>query len=79
MNVQDTFLNRLRKDRIRVNIYLSKGTKLEGRISFFDTFTILLESNKSNKGQTLIYKSEISSIVPERPIKDLFSNQENED
>jgi host factor-I protein len=76
MNVQDTFLNRLRKDRIRVNIYLSKGTKLEGRISFFDTFTILLESNK---GQTLIYKSEISSIVPERPIKDLFSNQENED
>jgi host factor-I protein len=76
MNVQDTFLNRLRKDRIRVNIYLSKGTKLEGRISFFDTFTILLESNK---GQTLIYKSEISSIVPERPIKNLFSNQENED
>ena len=76
MNVQDTFLNRLRKDRIRVNIYLLKGTKLEGRISFFDTFTILLESNK---GQTLIYKSEISSIVPERPIKNLFSNQENED
>ena len=76
MNVQDTFLNRLRKDRIRVNIYLLKGTKLEGRISFFDTFTILLESNK---GQTLIYKSEISSIVPERPIRNLFSNQENED
>jgi len=76
MNVQDTFLNRLRKDRIRVNIYLSKGTKLEGRISFFDTFTILLESNK---GQTLIYKSEISSIVPERPVRNLFSNQENED
>jgi host factor-I protein len=76
MNVQDTFLNRLRKERIQVNIYLSKGTKLEGRISFFDTFTILLESNK---GQTLIYKSEISSIVPERPIKDLFSKQENED
>ncbi|GAB6075430.1 RNA chaperone Hfq [Desulfurobacterium crinifex] len=76
MNVQDTFLNRLRKDRIRVNIYLLKGTKLEGRISFFDTFTILLESNK---GQTLIYKSEISSIVPERPVRNLFSNQENED
>jgi host factor-I protein len=76
MNVQDTFLNRLRKDRIRVNIYLLKGTKLEGKISFFDTFTILLESNK---GQTLIYKSEISSIVPERPIRNLFSNQENED
>jgi len=76
MNVQDTFLNRLRKERIQVNIYLTKGTKLEGRIRFFDTFTILLESNK---GQTLIYKSEISSIVPERPIKDLFSNQEKED
>jgi host factor-I protein len=76
MNVQDTFLNRLRKERIQVNIYLTKGTKLEGRIRFFDTFTILLESNK---GQTLIYKSEISSIVPERPIKDLLSNQENED
>jgi host factor-I protein len=76
MNIQDTFLNRLRKEGIRVNIYLTKGTKLEGKINFFDTFTILLESNK---GQTLIYKSEIASIVPEKPIKDLFSNQKKED
>ena len=73
MNLQDTFLNRLRKEKVRVAVYLAKGTKLEGIISFFDTFTILLESNK---GQTLIYKSEISTIVPERPIKDLFSKQE---
>ena len=72
MNVQDTFLNRLRKEKIQVSIFLAKGTKLEGRIRFFDSFTILLESNK---GQTLIYKSEISSIVPEKPIKNLFSNQ----
>jgi len=76
MNVQDTFLNRLRKEKIQVSIFLAKGTKLEGRIRFFDSFTILLESNK---GQTLIYKSEISSIVPEKPIKNLFLNQESED
>jgi len=73
MNLQDNFLNRLRKERIRVSIYLSKGTKLEGNIKFFDTFTILLESGK---GQTLIYKSEVSTIVPEKPITNLFSDQE---
>jgi len=73
MNLQDTFLNRLRKEKIRVSIYLTKGTKLEGKIRFFDTFTILLESSK---GQTLIYKSEISTIVPEKPITNLFSDQE---
>ncbi len=73
MNLQDTFLNRLRKEKIRVAVYLAKGTKLEGVVSFFDTFTILLEGNR---GQTLIYKSEVSTIVPERPVRDLFSKQE---
>jgi len=72
MNVQDSFLNRLRKEKIHVSIFLTKGTKLEGKIKFFDTFTILLESSK---GQSLIYKNEISLIVPEKPIKNLFSNQ----
>ena len=76
MNVQDTFLNKLRKDKIQVSIYLAKGTKLEGIIRFFDSFTILLESSK---GQTLIYKSEITSIVPKKPIKDLFSNEESKE
>ncbi|RUM41177.1 MAG: RNA chaperone Hfq [Desulfurobacterium sp.] len=76
MNLQDTFLNRLRKEKIKASVYLAKGTKLEGIIRFFDTFTILLESGK---GQTLIYKSEISTIVPERPIKDLFSDQEGKE
>jgi host factor-I protein len=71
MNLQDTFLNRIRKEKIRVSVYLTKGTKLEGIISFFDTFTILIESKK---GQTLVYKREISTIVPERSIKDLFSD-----
>ncbi|GAB6077302.1 RNA chaperone Hfq [Desulfurobacterium crinifex] len=70
MNVQDSFLNRLRKERMKVSIFLTKGTKLEGKIIFFDSFTILLESSK---GQSLIYKSEISSIIPEKPIKNLFS------
>ncbi len=76
MNLQDTFLNKLRKEKIKVSVYLAKGTKLEGIIRFFDTFTILLESNK---GQTLIYKSEISTIVPERPIRDLFSDQKGKE
>ena len=68
MNLQNTFLNRLRKEGIPVNIFLIKGTRLRGTVRSFDTFTILLE----NKGiQVLIYKQAIATIVPESPVKDL--------
>ncbi len=73
MNLQDAYLNRLRKERIPVNIFLSKGTRLQGIITFFDQFTILLENGNS---QQLVYKHSIATIVPTKPVKNLFKEQE---
>jgi len=73
MNLQDAYLNRLRKERIPVNIFLSKGTRLQGIITFFDQFTILLENGNS---QQLVYKHSIATIVPTKSVKNLFKEQE---
>jgi host factor-I protein len=72
MNLQDTFLNKLRKERIPVSIFLARGTRLQGVITFFDQFTILLENGGN---QQLVYKHSIATIVPSRPVKDLFSEE----
>jgi host factor-I protein len=73
MNLQDTYLNRLRKERVPVSIFLSRGTRLQGVITFFDQFTILLENGGT---QQLVYKHSIATIVPSRPIKNLFKEEE---
>jgi len=75
MKLQDAFLNVLRKERIPVSVFLSKGTRLQGVITYFDQFTILLESKDS---QQLVYKHSIATIVPSRPVKNLFKEAEEE-
>jgi len=72
MNVQDAFLNRLRKEKIPVSVYLTRGTRLRGKIAFFDQFTILLEDENF---QQLIWKHAIATIVPDRPVKNLFDEK----
>ena len=69
MKLQDAFLNKLRKEKIPVSIFLVKGTRLQGVITFFDQFTLLLEEGDN---QQLVYKHSISTIVPSRPVKNLF-------
>ncbi len=64
LNIQDTYLNQLRKDKIPVVIYLTNGVRLKGLIKGFDNFAILLKENT----YSLIYKHAISTIVPEREI-----------
>ena len=59
-NIQDTFLNRIRKDKAFVAIYLMSGTKLSGRITSFDKYSIMVET--SNR-QQLIFKHAVSTIV----------------
>ena len=66
VNLQDTFLNYVRKEGIPVTIYLIGGVQLRGMVRGFDTFTILLEG-QGRPGQ-LVYKSAITSIVPMRPV-----------
>jgi host factor-I protein len=58
-DIQNEFFNQARKDRATVNIFLSNGKKLIGRIKSFDKFTVLLESEL---GEQIIYKHAISTV-----------------
>ena len=64
-NLQDKFLNKLRKDKIVVSIFLVNGIKLEGVIESFDQYTILLK----NKITQSVYKHAVSTIVPTQATK----------
>ncbi len=58
INIQDQFLNRIRRDRIRVTVELLSGQKVEGIVTSFDNFSLLVRSERDQ----LIYKHAISSI-----------------
>lgn len=64
-NLQDPFLNVLRKERIPVSIFLVNGIKLQGQIESFDQFVILLKNSVSQ----MVYKHAISTIVPIRNVR----------
>ncbi|MBX7131166.1 MAG: RNA chaperone Hfq [Fimbriimonadaceae bacterium] len=74
INLQDMFLNQVRKEGIGVTIYLMGGVQLRGQVRGFDAFTVLLDS--PGKPTQLVYKHAITSIVPSRPIG---SNRPNDD
>lgn len=62
-NIQDTFLNTVRKDKSPITIYLVSGVKLTGRIRSFDKYSVLLENNAQEQ---LIFKHAISTVVSTR-------------
>ncbi|MBD7907051.1 RNA chaperone Hfq [Sporosarcina gallistercoris] len=64
-NMQDTFLNSLRKNNTFVTIFLTNGFQLKGMIKSYDNYTVLLESDGK---QQLIYKHAISTYVPAKPV-----------
>jgi host factor-I protein len=64
-NLQDPFLNTLRKDDIPVSVFLINGIKLQGRVESFDQFVIVLK----NTVNQMVYKHAISTIVPARNVK----------
>lgn len=59
-NIQDTFLNTVRKDKSPVTVYLVSGVKLTGKIRSFDKYSVLLENNNQEQ---LIFKHAISTVV----------------
>jgi host factor-I protein len=59
-NIQDTFLNTVRKDKTPITIYLVSGVKLTGKIRSFDKYSVLLENNSQEQ---LIFKHAISTVV----------------
>ena len=65
-NVQDVFLNHLRKNKTPVTIFLVNGVKLQGIITWFDNFSVLLRRDGHSQ---LVYKHAISTIMPVTPIQ----------
>ena len=65
-NVQDVFLNHVRKNKTPVNVFLVNGVKLQGVITWFDTFSILLRRDGHVQ---LVYKHAISTVMPATPIQ----------
>lgn len=65
-NLQDAFLNSIRRESIGVTVYLVSGVQLRGVIRSFDAFTILLESQ--GRPSQMVYKHAIASVAPVRPV-----------
>lgn len=64
-NLQDTFLNHVRKNKVPVTIFLVNGVKLQGVVTWFDNFCVLLKRD----GQVqLVYKHAISTVMPGQPV-----------
>ncbi len=63
--LQDPFLNALRKDKVPVSIYLVNGIKLQGLVESFDQFVVLLKNSVSQ----MVYKHAISTVVPAKNVK----------
>ncbi len=73
-NLQDVFLNAVRKSKTPLTIFLVNGVKLQGVVTWFDNFCVLLR----REGQVqLVYKHAISTIMPSQPV-DLFDKDEAE-
>ena len=70
-NLQAIFLNKARKDKIHVSIFLVNGVQLKGYVKGFDSFTVVLDSEGR---QQLVYKHAISTISPAKQI--LFNNEQ---
>ena len=74
-NLQDTFLNYIRKQKTPVTIFLVNGIKLQGVVTWFDNFCVLLRRDGQSQ---LVYKHAISTIMPGQQIQ-LFDKLENDD
>jgi len=73
INLQDSFLNQVRKENVPVIIYLVNGFQIRGSVKGFDNFTVILESEGK---QLLVYKHAISTITPLRPVPIMSAKKE---
>ncbi|MEQ8370466.1 MAG: RNA chaperone Hfq [Alphaproteobacteria bacterium] len=75
-NLQDTFLNHVRKAKTPVTVFLVNGVKLQGVITWFDNFSILLRREGHSQ---LVYKHAISTVMPGVPIQLFDGDREDSD
>lgn len=66
INLQDMFLNQVRKEGVQVTIYLTNSVQLKGYVRGFDAFTVLLDA--AGKPTQLVYKHAVASIVPAKNV-----------
>lgn len=74
-NLQDVFLNAVRKQKIPVTMFLVNGVKLQGAITWFDNFSVLLRRDGHSQ---LVYKHAISTVMPAAPVQ-LFDPEKGDD
>lgn len=71
INLQDVFLNQVRKEHIPVTIYLTNGFQLKGLVKGFDNFTVVIDTEGK---QQLVYKHAISTISPMKIVNFIFND-----
>jgi host factor-I protein len=74
-NLQDQFLNHIRKNKTAVTVFLINGVKLQGIITWFDNFCVLLRRDGHSQ---LVYKHAISTVMPVSPIQ-LYDDPEQDE
>jgi host factor-I protein len=73
-NVQDVFLNYIRKNKTPVTIFLVNGVKLQGIVTWFDNFSVLLRRDGHTQ---LVYKHAISTVMPSTPVQLFEPNKDD--
>jgi len=72
INLQDVFLNQVRKEHTPIIIYLVNGFQLKGIVRGFDNYTIILDGDGK---QQLVYKHAVSTLIPQKPVNFAFSDK----
>lgn len=75
INLQDSFLNNVRREKITITVYLNNGFKLTGTVIGFDNYIIFIETDR---GQQLVYKHAITSILPYKQVRLFISETEEQ-
>ena len=73
INLQDVFLNQVRKEKQAITIFLLSGFQIKGLVTGFDNYTVVLDSDGK---QELIYKHAISTIIPSRAVNFIAAEKE---
>jgi host factor-I protein len=73
INLQDVFLNQVRKDRTMITVFLISGYQIRGQVKGFDNYTIILDSDGK---QQMIYKHAISTMIPAKEVN--FMSKESD-
>ncbi len=74
LNLQDVFLNSVRRDRTTIVLYLVNGFQIKGQVKGFDNYTVVIDSDGK---QQLVYKHAISTIMPFVPVR--FNTEDVDD